>query len=96
MTTGASPRSLVSIRLVFQLERADHPRLYDDLIRFKKGVRRVSRLRLLAYDGLLAQEGVLARGAATAADVQPPRDEMDPEEGSGSITNGLFEPAIDG
>ena len=27
------------IRLVFELTRADHPRLYDDLIRFPKGTK---------------------------------------------------------
>ena len=48
------------IRLVFELARADHPRLYDDLIRFHKGTKRVNRLRVLAYDGLLAQSGVFA------------------------------------
>ncbi len=40
----------VPIRLVFELARADHPRLYDDLIQFHKGVKRVNRLRVLAYD----------------------------------------------
>jgi len=43
------------IRLVFELERDDNPRLYDDLIRFKKGTKRVNRLRTLAQEGLLAQ-----------------------------------------
>jgi hypothetical protein len=43
------------IRLVFELERADNPRLYDDLIQFKKGSKRVNRLRTLAQEGLLAQ-----------------------------------------
>ena len=46
------------IRLVFELARADHPRLYDELIQFHKGTKRVNRLRVLAYDGLLAQTGV--------------------------------------
>lgn len=46
---------LEPIRLVFQLERADNPRLYDDLIRFKKGAKRVNRLRTLAQQGLLAE-----------------------------------------
>jgi hypothetical protein len=39
--------------LVFQLERVDNPHLYDDLIRFKKGAKRVNRLRTLAQQGLL-------------------------------------------
>ena len=46
---------LEPIRLLFELERADNPRLYDDLIQFKKGIKRVNRLRTLAHEGLLAQ-----------------------------------------
>lgn len=51
------PTSMSSapIRLVFTLERADNPRLYDDLIRFKQGTKRVNRLRTLAQEGLFAQ-----------------------------------------
>ncbi|MEO3714129.1 hypothetical protein [Roseateles flavus] len=40
-----------TIRLLLELDRADDPLLYDDLIRFKKGTKRVTRLRLLAHDG---------------------------------------------
>ena len=29
-----------TIRLLFELDRADDPQLYDDLIRFKKGTKR--------------------------------------------------------
>jgi hypothetical protein len=43
------------IRISFLLAREDNPRLYDELIQFPKGQRRVNRLRTLAYDGLLAQ-----------------------------------------
>ncbi len=43
------------IRLVFELERADNPLLYDDLIQCKKGSKRVNRLRTLAHEGALAQ-----------------------------------------
>ena len=43
------------IRLVFDLERADNVRLYDELIQFKKGPKRVNRLRTLAHEGLFAQ-----------------------------------------
>lgn len=80
---GAAP-----IRLVFVLARADHPRLYDDLIQFQKGVKRINRLRLLAYDGLLAQSGVFAGlpNLPSASSAQ---------EGNGDITNDLFAPAID-
>jgi hypothetical protein len=43
------------IRMVFELAREEHPRLYDDLIRFPKGTKRINRLRTLAHDGLLLQ-----------------------------------------
>jgi len=81
------------IRLVFKLERAEHPRLYDELIRFHKGVKRVSRLRLLAYDGLLAQSGLLGRDGPATRDLGgcPER-----EEGASAVTNDLFAPAIEG
>lgn len=81
------------IRLVFELARADHPRLYDDLIQFHKGTKRVNRLRVLAYDGLLAQNGVFAgmdRGWPC------PPYASGAQEGSGEVTNDIFAPAIDG
>ncbi len=45
-----------SIRLLFELSRDDNPRLFDDLMRFNKGPKRVNRLRFLAHEGLLAQQ----------------------------------------
>ena len=80
------------IRLVFELARADHPRLYDELIQFHKGTKRVNRLRVLAYDGLLAQGGVFAgmgRGSPHLSSASSA------QEGNGDITNDLFAPAID-
>lgn len=40
-----------TMRMLFELDREDDPRLYDDLIRFKKGTKRINRLRLLAHEG---------------------------------------------
>ena len=48
------------VRLLFEMTRDDNPRLYDDLIRFNKGTKRVNRLRFLAHEGLLAQHGRVA------------------------------------
>ena len=93
MTHGPRSTEPLPIRLVFKLERAEHPRLYDDLIRFHKGVKRVSRLRLLAYDGLLAQNGQLARDGRGDRDTE---SGAGPEEGASTVTNELFAPAIDG
>ena len=47
------------MRLLFEIARDDNPRLYDDLVRFNKGTRRVNRLRFLAHEGLLAQNWLL-------------------------------------
>ncbi len=86
--TSEPPR----IRLVFQLERAELPRLYDELARFHKGVKRVGRLRTLAYEGLLVQQGVLKLPGQASSDA-PGTFGFD---GDGAeVTNGLFESAID-
>ncbi len=55
-----------TIRMLFELDRDDDPRLYDDLIRFKKGTKRINRLRLLAHEG----ERYLAGGADAGAAVR--------------------------
>ena len=47
------------IRLLFEISRDDNPRLFDDLMRFNKGPKRVNRLRFLAHEGLLAQKWLL-------------------------------------
>ena len=89
--SAESAKDAVPIRLVFELARADHPRLYDDLIRFHKGVKRVNRLRVLAYDGLLAQIGhFVAIGQAPHA--QKATGNAD-EEGGGDVTNDVFAPS---
>jgi hypothetical protein len=79
------------IRLVFELTRADHPRLYDDLIRFQKGTKRINRLRVLAYDGLLVQGGQFV-----AAGAHGPGSHMQREadEAGGTVTNDLFTPSL--
>lgn len=69
------PASTPSVRLLFEISRDDNPRLYDDLMRFNKGPKRVNRLRFLAYEGLLVQMGrvpgvdVATRGVEPVAGV---------------------------
>lgn len=75
------------VRLVFELSRADNPRLFDELIQFPQGVKRVNRLRVLAYDGLLAQYGVFALSSAAATAPTPSAPVAE-------VTNVLFEPAL--
>lgn len=65
--TSAAGSTLEPVRLLFEMTRDDNPRLYDDLIRFNKGTKRVNRLRFLAHEGLLAQHCTVASGVATPA-----------------------------
>lgn len=65
MTSGAW-EAREPVRLLFEMTRDDNPRLYDDLIRFNKGTKRVNRLRFLAHEGLLAQHWMTIQGGAVA------------------------------
>jgi hypothetical protein len=60
----ATNGGLEPVRLLFEMTRDDNPRLYDDLIRFNKGTKRVNRLRFLAHEGLMAQQGLAVQGGA--------------------------------
>lgn len=80
-----------AIRLVFELARADNPRLFDELNRFPQGSKRVNRLRVLAYDGLLVQHGVFALGASVNAPKQEPAG---PSLRGAHVTDQLFEPGL--
>jgi hypothetical protein len=61
------------VRLLFEMTREDNPRLYDDLVRFNKGTKRVNRLRFLAHEGLLAQHWNLMPVMPAVHTVVPPR-----------------------
>jgi hypothetical protein len=63
--------ALRPIRLVFELSREENPRLFDELSQFRQGRKRVNRLRLLAYDGLLAQHGVFAMASSAHVPQKP-------------------------
>ncbi|MCA0244842.1 MAG: hypothetical protein LCI02_28895 [Proteobacteria bacterium] len=73
-----------SVRLLFELSRDDNPRLFDDLMRFNKGPKRVNRLRFLAHEGLLAQHWHLGMTvpapvpAPMAAVLKAPNASVDP------------------
>lgn len=79
-----------AIRLVFELARADNPRLFDELNQFPQGQKRVNRLRVLAYDGLLAQYGMFAPVAKCVGGAGPTNGV---DVRAAPVTNGLFEPA---
>ena len=82
---------LAPIRLLFELERADNPRLYDDLIGFKKGTKRVNRLRTLAHEGLLAQLWPVG----FAVHVSPAQSELAPQDRDDALrTTYIFDEPI--
>ena len=80
--------------MLFEMTRDDNPRLYDDLMRFNKGTKRINRLRFLAHEGLLAQNWVLVPAAATpsAANASAPVRSGSPgiDIGEPSLTNQMF------
>jgi len=77
MTQNASKES-EPVRLLFEMTREDNPRLYDDLVRFNKGTKRVNRLRFLADEGLLAQGWLLVPGSNGAAQALTPVSRLPP------------------
>ncbi|MRV70593.1 hypothetical protein GJ700_02520 [Duganella sp. FT92W] len=85
------------MRISLELERADNPRLFDELARFPKGPRRVNRLRTLAYDGFIGQFALVPHAPEAAS-----HDGQQPCMGnSGNVGDRamaaleLFEPAIE-
>jgi len=81
-----------TIRLLFEMSRDDNPPLYDDLIRFSKGVKRVNRLRLLAHEGLRAvtTPAVPVMGEAPAASLAGSPNATVTAFGSGVVTDVVF------
>jgi hypothetical protein len=86
------------MRMRFELERDDNPPLFDELMKFPKGTKRLNRLRTLAHEGLHTQRGCFVpTGRAEAK-----REEMIGEGQRGqadnalaAASNELFGPAID-
>ena len=95
---GAGTRPECVMRMNFELERDDNPPLFDELMKFPKGTKRLNRLRTLAHEGLHTQRGwSVPTGRAEAK-----RDEMIGEGQRGqadsvlaAASNELFGPAID-
>ncbi|MCL4182101.1 MAG: hypothetical protein KJ011_01480 [Burkholderiaceae bacterium] len=79
------------VRLVFELARADNPRLYNELVRFPQGAKRVNRLRVLAYDGLLAQYGVFSVTGHAVPATPVAANEAVPKV---VVTNDVFAPGL--
>ena len=91
MTHGTTTKE-EPVRLLFEMTREDNPRLYDDLIRFNKGTKRVNRLRFLAHEGLLAQNWTVmpALTAARPAVGLPVQTPAVVSPGSARHTNQAF------
>ena len=86
-------KSAGPISMLFEMNREDNPRLYDDLARFNKGTKRVNRLRFLAHEGLLAQNWLLVpttAGAAAALPLPAGPTAAGFELGEPSVTNQMF------
>lgn len=87
MTAKASPGKL---RVLLEFYREDQPQLFDELMRFPKGTRRVNRLRFLAQDGLVAHE--LRSGAPAVMTAVPlPLAPVEVERAQASLTDIVFD-----
>ncbi len=86
------------MRMRFELARDDNPPLFDELMKFAKGTKRLNRLRTLAHEGLHTQRGwIVPKGRA-----ETEHEEMigEGQRGQGdsvlaAASNELFGPAID-
>ena len=97
MTQKTDPNTEL-VRLLFEMTREDNPRLYDDLIRFNKGTKRVNRLRFLAHEGLLAQNWMLVPvggGATQSPGVALPVSMSVNPVAAGHVVQAFDEPTID-
>jgi len=87
------------LRMQFELSRDDDPSLYDDLVRFKKGTKRINRLRFLAHEGMVAETmvrtGLAVRGGnAPAPPMAPGTHGLDEPAPGGKVTAGMFDGGV--
>lgn len=88
-----------TIRLLFEMSREDNPPLYDDLVRFNKGVKRVNRLRLLAHEGLRAVRAhalPAAEAELPCAQDGAPNRATGVDFGTGAVTDAVFAEPLEG
>ena len=95
---GAASSHEHVMRMRFELERDDNPPLFDELMKFTKGTKRLNRLRTLAHEGLLAQRAWIV----PTIRAEGKREGAVGEEQHGkannvlvAASNELFGPAID-
>ena len=95
---GAAKSHEHVMRMHFELERDDNPPLFDELMKFPKGTKRLNRLRTLAHEGLHAQRGwnvSTGRTEATRKDVIGEEQRGQADSVLAAASNELFGPAID-
>ena len=95
---GAATGHKHVMRMRFELERDDNPPLFDELMKFAKGTKRLNRLRTLAHEGLHTQRG----WGVPMGRAETKREEMigDGQRGQAdsvlaAASNEFFGPAID-
>jgi len=86
------------MRMCFELERDDNPPLFDELMKFPKGTKRLNRLRTLAHEGLHTQHGCgVPMGRAEAKREQMIGDgrRRQADSAFAAASKELFGPAVD-
>jgi len=95
---GAATSREHVMRMRFELERDDNPPLFDELMKFPKGTKRLNRLRTLAHEGLHTQRGwIVPTGRAEAKHKEMIGEGQRGQADSvlAAASNELFGPAID-
>src|SRR2546427_4067654 len=95
---GAETSRKRGMRMRFELERADTPPLFDELMKFPKGTKRLNRLRTLAHEGLHTQRGwsvPLERAEAKREEMIGEGQRGQADSVLAAASNELFGPAID-
>ena len=86
------------MRMRFELERDDNPPLFDELMKFPKGTKRLNRLRTLAHEGLHTQRGwgvPTGRAEAKHQEMIGEGQRGQADSVLAAASNELFGPAID-
>lgn len=76
-----------TMSMLVELEQQEATLLWADLVRFKKGTKRVQRLKLLAFQGLLWERGMVGPEAMKTAVVTP--------TDSKSVARGIFDAPLE-
>ena len=86
------------MRMRFELERDDNPPLFDELMKFPKGTKRLNRLRTLAHEGLHTQRGWIvptARAEGKREEIIDERRRGQADDVLAAASNELFGPPVD-